>query len=196
MRQTVSKKITIYLSVDSESVIKYFNSHDPAPLYCRQLSHEFQEYLNHSMVTAKRNSKITYKVFCRDESDKDLYVDALMHTIRRHFKLKKELKEIEFNKFKKRNYYLLLISLSIVVFCQGILPVILGQDHRIHSVFSNAIDVFSWVILWKPIERLIFNWNPYLKDILLLHKMSTAEVIVIENEKELLNHHMEHFDAA
>ena len=196
MPKRVSKKITIYLTVDSESVIKYFNSHDPAPLYCRQLSHEFQEYLNHSMVSVKRDSKITYKVFCRDESDKDLYVDSLMHTIRRHFTFKKVLKETEFKKFKRRNYTLLLISLSIVVFAQGLLPNILGQDHRIHSVFSNAIYVFSWVILWKPIERLIFNWNPYLKDVLLFHKMTTAEVIVIENEKELLNHHMEHFDAA
>jgi hypothetical protein len=63
-------------------------------------------------------------------------------------------------------------------------------------MFSNAIDVFSWVILWKPIERLIFYWNPFLKEISLFNKMANAEVNVIENEEELVNYHMDHFDAA
>ena len=64
------------------------------------------------------------------------------------------------------------------------MPIIFGRDHRIHSVFSNALDVFSWVILWKTIERLIFYWNPFKKEILLLKKMETAESIKIINEEE------------
>ena len=82
------------------------------------------------------------------------------------------------------------------MFCQGILPNLFGQDPRIHSMFSNAIDVFSWVVLWKPIERLIFYWNPFLKEILLLDKLQNAKVKIVESEEELVNHHMEHYDAA
>ena len=99
-----------------------------------------------------------------------------MRTIRRHFLIKKNLKEVEFQKFKRKNYTLLLISITVVMFCQGVLPNLFGQDHRIHSMFSNAIDVFSWVVLWKPIERLIFYWNPFLKEILLLDKLQNAKV--------------------
>jgi hypothetical protein len=39
------------------------------------------------------------------------------------------------------------------------------------------------VILWRPIDKLIFYWNPHLKDISLMDKLATAEVIIIENEK-------------
>jgi isoprenylcysteine carboxyl methyltransferase (ICMT) family protein YpbQ len=119
-----------------------------------------------------------------------------MRTIRRHYQIQKKLKETEFRKFKRKNYVLLVISFLIVMFCQGILPNLFGQDHRIHSMFSNAIDVFSWVVLWKPIERLIFYWNPFLKEILLFDKMQNAKLNIIESEEELLNHHMEHSDAA
>jgi len=45
------------------------------------------------------------------------------------------------------------------------------------------MDIFSWVILWRPIDTLIFNWNPYLKEICLLDKLENAEVIRIQNEK-------------
>ena len=190
------KRISIYLTVNAESIHKYYNSNDPAPLYCRQLSHEFQEYLNSSVVHARRYSKINYKIFCGESSSMRFLVDPLMKTIRRHYMIKKELKEAEFKKFKKRNYILLAISIAVVMICQGLLPLIFNAEHRIHSMLSNALDVFSWVIMWKPIERLIFYWNPFLKEILLLEKMTEAEVLLIDNEQELVNHHMEHFDAA
>jgi hypothetical protein len=191
-----ARKVSIFLTVDSESITKYFNSNDPAPLYCRQLSHEFQEYLNASIVTTRRYTVIDYKIFCGELSSMKFMVEPLMQTIRRHFLIKKQIKKAEFRKFKRRNYSLLLISVLIVMFCQGVLPNMFNQNHRIHSMFSNTIDVFSWVILWKPIERLIFYWNPFLKEILLFDKMANAEANVIENEEELINYHMGHFDAA
>ena len=196
MRKSAASKITIYLKIDENSINEYFNAHDPARLDIRQLGHEFQDYLNTSVACAGRNTVIDYKVFCSQSGSMRFMVDPLMKTIRRHFRIKRMLKEIEFQKFKKKNFYLLMISIGIVMFCQGVLPNIFGQDHRIHSIFSNAIDVFSWVVLWKPIERLIFYWNPFLKEILLLDKMQNAKVNIVESEEELINYHMEHYDAA
>lgn len=196
MIKSSTRKISIYLNVDENSIRDYFNPHDPARLERRQLGQEFQNYLNDSVACAGRNTVIDYKVFCSESGSMRFMVEPLMRTIRRHFQIKKMLKEVEFHKFKKKNYILLCISILVVMFCQGILPNLFGQDHRIHSMFSNAIDVFSWVVLWKPIERLIFYWNPFLKEILLLDKLQNAKVKIVESEEELVNHHMEHYDAA
>ena len=167
MSKSVTSKITIYLKIDDNSITDYFNPHDPARLDKRQLGHDFQDYLNASIACAGRHTIIDYKIFCSDSGSMRFMIDPLMRTIRRHYQIQKKLKETEFRKFKRKNYVLLVISFLIVMFCQGILPNLFGQDHRIHSMFSNAIDVFSWVVLWKPIERLIFYWNPFLKEILL-----------------------------
>ena len=190
------KKLSIYLSIDSDSVEKYFNPNDPAPLYCRQLSHDFQAYLDNSIAMAGRHTVIHYKLFCGEATGMRFLMEPLMQTIRRHYSLKKHLMEAQFRRFKKRNFVLLMISIMIVMIFQGLLPVIFNQEYRIHSMLSNALDVFSWVILWKPIERLIFYWNPFLKDILLYTKMASAKVLYIDNEQELINHHMEHAGAA
>jgi hypothetical protein len=107
-----------------------------------------------------------------------------MHAIRRHFSIQKAIKEEEFVKFKKRSYKLLFVSLAIVMFCQGFLPALVNQNHRVHSALSNALDVFSWVILWKPIDKLIFSWNPYLKEISIFHRLMTAETVLVETESE------------
>jgi hypothetical protein len=68
----------------------------------------------------------------------------------------------------------------MVMICHGLLPLILPEYHGIGETIMNSIDVFSWVILWKPIDRLIFGWNPYLKDIAMYNKLVNGEVIIME----------------
>jgi len=195
-KRAYPKKLSIYLSLSEDSIDRYYNPNDPAPLAYRQLSFQFQEYLDESIAHAGRHTRICYKFFCSYTSGMNFLIDPLVKSIKRHYQLKQELAEARFMKFKKRNYILLMISIAIVMICQGLLPLILNQNHRIHSTLSNALDVFSWVILWKPIERLIFYWNPFKKDICLYEKMANARLTLIENEEELINYHMEHIDAA
>jgi len=178
------KKINIFLKVNEQTIDGYFNSNDPAPIYKRQLSQEFEEYIMNYEASIKRYSSVTYKLYCVQESDKE-FVDPLVHAIRRHFSLKKSIKEAEFKKFKRRNWILLIFSLAIVMFVQGVIPMIFQVEHRIHSAFSNAIDVFSWVILWKPIEKLIFAWNPFLKEISIFDKLTNAPIVIVAASKEM-----------
>ncbi len=90
---------------------------------------------------------------------------------------------MEFEKFKRRSWMLLAMSLTVVILSQGFLPLLLNHNESIQSGIGNTLDVFTYVILWRPIERLLFYWNPHLKDISLLNKLATAESIIINNEK-------------
>ncbi len=183
MSHLVLKKITIYLTIDEQTINTYFNTHDPAPLYKRQLSHRFEQYIQSCIVAIKRYSVVRYRLVCTKESDKE-YIEPLMHAIRRHFSIQKAIKEEEFYKFKRRSFKSLFISLGIVMFCQGVLPMILNEAHRVHSALSNALDVFSWVILWQPIDKLVFAWNPHLKEISIFDRLMSAETVLMETEHE------------
>lgn len=178
MSRTQSKKIDVFLTVNRSTIDKYFNPHDPAPIYKRQLRQDVITYIADAVSTYSRYSIIRYKISCNKE-DKDL-VEPFMHAINRHYLVKEELMKKEFEKFKKRSVKLLFLSLAIIMVCHGLLPFINVGERGIGSTITNSVDVFSWVILWKPIDRLIFGWNPYLKDISLLHKLATSEIIVME----------------
>lgn len=180
MSKSLLTKINIFISVDQQSLTDYFNPHDPAPIYKRQLSHAFELYIMNSIIAVKRHSTLAYKVCCKEEDDKQ-YTEPLVYAIRRHFTEKKSLKEAEFGKFKRRSYILLFFSLAVVMICQGFLPLLLTGVNSISPGLTNTMDVFSWVILWRPIDQLIFCWNPYLKDISILNRLASAEVILIEN---------------
>ncbi|MDO6430420.1 hypothetical protein Q4E93_07475 [Flavitalea sp. BT771] len=180
MNKSLLSRISIFISVDQQSLNDYFNPHDPAPIYKRQLSHAFEVYIMNSIVAVKRYSVINYKVCCRSEEDKQ-YMEPLIYAIRRHFAERKSLKELEFEKFKRRSYLVLFFALAIVMLCHGVLPLLLPGTDRISSGLTNTLEVFSWVILWRPIDQLVFCWNPYLKDISIMNRLASAEVTLIEN---------------
>ena len=182
MGQSISSKISIFLSVDQKTMDSYFNNHDPAPIYKRQLSHAFQQYIMTSIMAIKRYSILNYRICYNTEKDKE-YIDPLVYAIRGHFSEQKLLKQAEFEKFKRRTYALLVVGIGIVMACQGLAPFLLKMEEGIHSGLSNSLDVFSWVILWRPIDQLIFSWNPYLKDISIMDRLANAEVILINNEE-------------
>jgi len=182
MSHLLLKRITIYLTINEETINTYFNAHDPAPIYKRQLSHGFESYIFNSISAIKRHTQVLFNVCYKEDEDRE-NVETLTYSIRRHFQEKKALKEAEFEKFKRRSYMLLFMSLAVVILFQGLVPYILNADHRIHSGLSNSLDVLCWVILWRPIDKLIFSWNPYLKDISILDRLARAEIIVIDNEE-------------
>jgi hypothetical protein len=179
MSKSLTKKINIFLTVDYQTLNGYFNPHDPSPLYKRQIHYKLDEYMMECVSTAKRYSVIFYKLNCTNAVDKQ-YTEPLMYAIRRHFAKKKSIREEEFKKFKRRNWLVLCVSSFVVIIFQALLPLVLKDNTGFLNGFKNFIDVFSWVILWKPIYELIFNWNPHLKEIGLFHKLATAEVIMID----------------
>jgi len=183
MNKLSAKSYNIYVRLDEQTVHDYFNHHDPAPLYKRQLGHEFEQYIYNSLLTSKRNAEIKYQFICLDYADKR-FIAPVTQAIRNHFNVKKFLREEEFKKFKRRTFKLLVASLAIVLTFQAILPyAIEGMDRRLQGSMRNVLDVFSWVIMWKPIDRLIFYWNPFKKDLHLLDRLANAEVIVLEKNK-------------
>lgn len=183
MNKLLTDNFSIFIRLDEQTVYDYFNHHDPAPLYKRQLGHEFEQYIYNSLLTSKRNAVIKYQVICMEYSDKR-FIEPVTQAIRNHFNLKKFLKAEEFKKFKSRTFKLLLASLVIVLSLQTLAPYIIeGMDNRLAGSVHNMVDVFSWVILWKPIDRLIFHWNPFKKEIHLLNRLAGADVIVLEKNK-------------
>jgi hypothetical protein len=181
MKGPAAKTVHIFLTADKLAANNYFNRHDPAPLYMRQLSHEFEAYVMESVKPATRYSVVFYKLKSGSDEDKQ-YAEPLMYAIKRHFVARREEAERKFARFKKRNIVLLAVSIAVVIICQGLLPLLFQNDHGVYLGLINSVDIFAWVLLWRPIDELMFRWNSFMKDINTLNKLATAESILIENE--------------
>ncbi|MBV9961372.1 MAG: hypothetical protein JO072_03925 [Parafilimonas sp.] len=183
MKKEVPSKVSIFVSVDLQVINTYFNVHDPAPLYKRQLSHQFEQYILKSAATVKRYSVVFYKLKCSKDIDRQ-YAEPLMYAIRRHFAEQKKIKEDEFYRYKRKSFSLLAVSFLVLIFCHGIIPLLITPTSAFESILLTSVDVFSWVIFWRPLDKLIFEWNPHLKEISLMDKLSAAEMMIVSTSKE------------
>ncbi len=161
---------------------EYFNAHDPAPMYKRQLSPEFEEYIMNYAMGCKKFSSLTFKVNCSDSADEQ-HIETLLHAIRRHFSVKKSIKEAELKRFKMRSYTLLFVAFGVGVICHGFLGSFLHDQGGWVSGITNSMDVLSWVILWRPIDQLLFQKGGFEQEILVYEKIVHGEVGPIENAK-------------
>ena len=183
MSQSLTSKIHIFITVDLPTIKGYFNPHDPSPLYKKELNQQFEEYILNAVDSAKRYSAIFYKLNCPGTVDRQ-YAEPLMFAIHRHFAIQEAIKKEAFTKFKKRNFLLLLISCIFVMICQALIFWIISEkDEAFLEGIKNCLDVFSYVLMWRPLYDLLFLWNTHLKTILLFRKLATAEVIIVENKK-------------
>ena len=183
MKSYPPKTINVYLTLDQLVIQGYFNPHDPAPIYKRQLSHHFSLYIMENVALFKRYDVIFYKFKYVNEIDKQ-YAEPMVYAIRRHFTELKDDKIKNFKKYKRRNILMLVAGILIATLFHILLPMVFTSGSGVSSALSNSLDVFSWVILWHPIDELVFNWNPHLAKINLFNKLATAELIIIENEKK------------
>src|SRR3954452_25421509 len=106
MNPVKSQNINIFLTLEQRVIEGYFNTHDPSPIYKRQLSHQFESYIMASVASAKRYSPVFYKLKCAKEIDKQ-YAEPLLYAIRRHFSVRKLEREKDFSKFKRKNFVVL-----------------------------------------------------------------------------------------
>jgi len=54
MSQSFTEKINIFITVDLQTINGYFNAHDPSPLYKKQISQQFENYILNAIGSAKR----------------------------------------------------------------------------------------------------------------------------------------------
>jgi hypothetical protein len=89
-------------------------------------------------------------------------------------------KQGEFERFKRRNYIVLFVGLSIILLSHLVIPMLIKDNGGIGSAILTGIDIFSWVMMWQPLDNLIFHWNSYLKDISTVKKLTEASIVYTE----------------
>jgi hypothetical protein len=182
MKNHSPEKIDIFLIVSPEAVEEHFNKNDPAPFYKRQLSHEFEEYINKAKAAAREHSFFEYKITCKKEEDRQ-YTEPLMYAVKRHFSNIMLVKQEDFEKFKRRNYMVLFVGLLIILLSHILIPTFISESSGVEAAILTGIDIFSWVMMWQPIDNLLFHLKAHLEEINTIKKLTEAGVVYTENDE-------------
>src|SRR5439155_1392394 len=184
LNNSIVQRTNIFLSLDQQLYTGYFNPQDPAPIYKRQLSHEFEQYIMNCIRPVRRETTFLYKISYTCDVDKQ-YAEPLLFAIRRHFAEKKKVVYSSFEKFKRRTYLLLFMMMYYYIWWFiGALAMAMGLvAYRFYAVRLEAIEVRNET-LQEQLEQLTAQLD---YSILKEMKMDKEAKQVKQTKQQLLN---------
>lgn len=78
----------------------------------------------------------------------------------------------------RRDLVLGLILAAAVVVIAGLFSVLVPMPEAILGIFWSFIILTLWVIVWTPVDTLVYYWRPYARDVRLYQNLREADLVV------------------
>lgn len=153
-----------------QTVEQLFDNRDPAPFRERDLDPDLVEYL-----VAATEDLATYGPF-RIVVWFPGPCDDITPAFRAHFEY--ELQRLDRRRRRERRVggVALVIAITLLVVLLSIAPFV--EQLPGGTVAHEGLVIFSWVVLWRPVEALVYEWIPAARQRKLLRRLHTAPIAV------------------
>jgi hypothetical protein len=155
--------------VRAQRVEQLFDNRDPAPFRERDLDPSLVEYLVDSAEDVAGDLAVVF--WLEHEVDEH----EIEHAFRAHFEA--GLARLARSRRRNRRIGMVMVIVGIVLFSAAQLvgaavPGGLGLGLR------EGLVIASWVVLWRPVELLIYGWIPARQERRVLERLAAASVFV------------------
>jgi len=165
------------IDIRLNGIEQMFDNRDPAPFRERDLDPDLAMYLLDAGEDLLGEDRIRV-VFWIDKPCPPAEIEEAFHT---HFQ--EEIARLRRTRRRRRRtgqvalvlgVVLVIAILSLAQFIQRALPGTLGGGLR------EGLVIFSWVVLWRPVETLIYDWIPARHERRIATKLLDAPITVRE----------------
>lgn len=161
-----------------------FNSIDPSPFRERDLDPNYEEFI--VSWARELQPERPVRVEIRVEGDRpsaSLRADVAS-AVRGHFARSASLQELRRRRTLREGRISLLIGLVALVACMGAATLVptetLGPSGEI---VRESFVIAGWVVMWHPLEVLLYGIWPVVRERRLLERLATAEVALTTTEE-------------
>ncbi|CAN5900715.1 hypothetical protein BH11MYX3_BH11MYX3_30450 [soil metagenome] len=161
------------VDVRLNTIEQLFDNRDPAPFRLRDLDPDLVEYL--FAAGEDLSSLGTFKVVvwvaqpCSAEEIETGY--------RAHFDYEIERLVRRRRRQRRTGQIALLIGVTILVVLLSVAE-LLDDASRLTRVTREGLVILSWIVMWRPVEALIYDWVPLRRERRVMQRLRAANVEV------------------
>lgn len=154
-----------------------FNSLDPSPFRERDLDVEADEYLPDAIRELHGHRHVKIVVYVPGEPDERTRT-AVTDAIHNFFRYRETAARFALRQVLRLGRTSLVVGLVFLMACTMLWRFVFTGEHITDKLLSEGFLIMGWVAMWKPLEILLYDWWPVLRDIRLFHHISTLPVEV------------------
>jgi hypothetical protein len=154
-----------------------FNSIDPSPFHERDLDPDCEEFIVAwaRELSPDRAIRVAIRVD-REQPAADVLADV-GHAVRSHFEREADLQDLRIRRAARDGRFSLLIGTPFLVLCIGaatLLP--LAGLGTFGGIVRESLVIAGWVVMWHPLEVLLYGLWPMRRERRLLGRLATADI--------------------
>jgi hypothetical protein len=161
------------VDVKLDSVAQLFDNRDPAPFRERDLDPALVEYLIDAAEDLAPHGPFRLVFW----SPNELRADDVSHAFHAHFE--DELQRLRRGRRRQRRIgqVALLIAITLLVVLQTLAQLVARLSAgSIRDAVREGLVILSWVVLWRPVDVLIYEWLPIRRQRRLMRRLLDAPI--------------------
>jgi hypothetical protein len=153
-----------------------------SPYRKRTLRSDAEEFIFEEAEALSRKTAINIKVHLALSEIK--YKDDIATAIHRHFCYRREQSQKELKRVFQYGWRTLFIALGLlaIIFSLTEIAIRFMPDNRIVLFIRESFIILGWVVLWRPLELLLYDWYPIKIKINLYYRLEDSKVEVTINK--------------
>lgn len=162
------------IDVRLNTIEQLFDNRDPAPFRERDLDPDLVEYLVAAGedLSSSGPFKVVFWVAtpCQPGEVETGY--------RAHFDYELQRLDRRRRRHRRVGQVALLLGVALLVVILSGSELLSGYQNRFVSAFREGLAILSWVVLWRPVEALIYDWVPVRRERKVMRKLHDVQVEV------------------
>jgi hypothetical protein len=154
-----------------------FNSIDPSPFRERDLDPNCEEFIVSWAREFSPDRSIAVDIrLDREEPSGDVLAE-IGPAVRRHFGREASLQQLRLRRLVREGRLSLSIGLVLLVMCIGAATLVPVQSiGAFGEIIRESLLIAGWVVMWHPLEVLLYGLWPVRRERRLLERLASAEV--------------------
>jgi hypothetical protein len=154
-----------------------FNSIDPSPFRERDLDPDCEEFIVSWAREFSPDRSIAVDIRFDREEPSDAALGEIGPAVRRHFEREASLQQLRLRRLVREGRLSLSIGLILLMLCMGSATLVPVQSlGAFGEILRESLLIAGWVVMWHPLEVLIYGLWPVLRERRLLERLASAEV--------------------
>lgn len=170
------------ISVRVKSIHQLFDLRDPSPFNERDLDLGFVQFIRSSAEDLPTSLPLQIQISIEDQSGEVLPPKSVAKAIQTYFALEALQKRRELKRHARKAPIYLLIGAAVLLFSITLARTLESRESNTAlSILKEGLVIFGWVSLWKPMEFLLFDWNPIYDSMKLNRRLEAADIQIGPN---------------
>ncbi len=155
-----------------------FDGRDPAPFHERDLDEDAVEYILGAVQEIPPKAPIKM-VFWIAEPVLHIPAETFVEAVRAHFRYEVGRLSRRIREHVRQGELILVLGLTVLTVFLALAELTkLMPEGTLRQILREGLVIIGWVAMWRPLEVLLYDWWPLVRQRRLCEKVADMEIVV------------------